>query len=280
MYSSSQILQVGMPHLDIFGLSELFCLSNAGNAHWSLISKLTSKMPTEWRSEEGERIYASFIYTAVTYSRYFDVQEDDTIRVECVPRALRPPFFITETNYINSDAETVVSVKLMSTFSQTYGNSNARFLRSSMDFHSDSFGEAIVESTRNRFKEMQQHDDRILEETDSHLVNPVMDFNAANFMYFANYSQLFKRYECPALHATTPLKFREIAYFGNVDPFERLTIFARRSNMEVVSAMKRSSDQKCIARSFSVNHLNQNDIPSVEAVASNGEWPGLRQCRA
>ena len=69
-----------MPHLDIFGLSEMFCLTNAGNHHWSLISKFTSKTPTEWKNDQGKRIYASFLYTSISYSRNFNVKEDDIRR--------------------------------------------------------------------------------------------------------------------------------------------------------------------------------------------------------
>ncbi|MEX3010640.1 LnmK family bifunctional acyltransferase/decarboxylase [Hoeflea sp. TYP-13] len=265
MFTCSKILQAGMPHLDIFGLSELFCLANAGDNHWSLISKLTSRMPSEWKGDQGERIYASFVYASVTYHRHFSVEEDDTIRIECVPRSLLAPFFITETNYIKADSDIVATVRLMSTFSSTNGHSNNKFLRSTIDFHSDPFGETILESTKSRYKEMYRHNDGDLKKTQEHVVNPSVDFNAAKFMYFVNYCQLFKRYESPELSSTVPLKFREIAYFGNVDPFERVTIFSRQKNMNVMSAMNRSSDQKCIARSFSVSLQDQGEIPDVDA---------------
>ena len=263
MVTCSQTLRVGMPHLDIFGLSEWFCLSNAGSNHWSLISELTSKKPTQWRGGQGERIYASFVYASVSYFRRFSVDEDDTVRIECNLRGLRAPFVISETDYIKSDSDIVATVKLMSTFSTTNGQSNKRFVKSTMDLHSEPFGEPIFDSTRNRYKEIYRYDDRDLKETQEHIVNPSVDFNAANFMYFVNYCQLFKRYESSEAGSMAPPTFREIAYFGNVDPFERITVYSRRKNLQVISAMKRSSDQKCIARSFSVNASNGSQASEV-----------------
>ena len=241
-----------MPHLDIFGLSEMFCLTNAGNHHWSLISKITSKTPTEWKNDQGKRIYASFLYTSISYSRNFNVKEDDVIGINCIPLSFRAPFFISETKYINSRSDIVVRVKLMSTFIIKNGESNSQFVRSSIPLNSEPFGESHLESTRRRYKEINNFDDKELKEIAEHKVNPSVDFNAAKFMYFANYCHLFKRYESSEYNSSIPIEFREIAYFANVDPFERITVYARQEDIKVLSAMKRSSDQKCIARSHSV----------------------------
>ena len=271
IHTHSEIFRAGMPHLDIFGLSESFCLSNAGNHHWSLISKLTEKLPTEWTNSQGDRVYASFVYTSVTYFRDFSVSEDDMIRTECAARSLQAPFLITETNYINSNSDIVATVRLMSTFSATNGNSNNKFIKSAIEFHSDSFGATIYDSTRKRCRELRQHDDTGLSKMREHTINPSVDFNAANFMYFANYCQIFKRYECPRLSSTAPVQTREIGYFGNVDPFETVTIFALQDNMSVTSAMVRSSDDKCIARSYCRNYADQSEasltLPVINAKA-------------
>lgn len=238
-----------MPHLDIFGLAESFCLANAGNLHWSLISKFTSKAPSEWKTDLGERIYASFLYTSISYSRNLNVAEDDVIGINCIPLSLCAPFFITETKYVNSRSDIVVLVKLMSTFLIKNGESNRQFVRSSMAFNSDPFGASHLESTKSQYKEIANFDDTELKEIAEHKVIPSVDFNAAQFMYFANYCQLFKRYENSEQNASIPIKFREIAYFANVDPFERITFYTNQEDHKVLSAMKRSSDQKCIARS-------------------------------
>jgi probable biosynthetic protein (TIGR04098 family) len=260
MSVSQETIRVGMPHLDIFGLSEHFCLAHAGNLHWSWISRLTSKLPTEWRAEDGGRVYASFVYTSLEYDRDITAAEDAVISVECQPLALRAPFFVTETRYLKKGAGAIVTARMMSTFSAIDGRSNKRFIKSSIPFKSQPFGEAVFDSTRGRFRTLRAHDDKTLTKASDHLVNPSVDFNAAKFMYFANFCQLFKRYECPRLSAIAPVSFREVAYFGNVDPFERTTIFSRRNNMNVFSSMVRSSDQKCIARSNSTSvHVAECD---------------------
>lgn len=257
----------GMPNLDIFGLSEHFCLTHAGNLHWNWIASLTGKRPTEWVTQDGHRIYASFVYTSLTYNRVVDVSEDDDILVDCVPQALRPPFFITETTYTKAGKGQVAVARMMSTLSTILGPSNSRFGKTSMAFQSEPFGETQLDETRMRFRQLRSHDDTDLLDTNEHLVNPALDFNAAQFMYFANFSQLFKRYEYPEISAKTPLVSREIAYFGNVDAFEWTNIASARNAKHVTSAMTRASDQKCIARSLSV--LGDQPVPEqVKQVVS------------
>lgn len=262
--SATQLnFRAGMPHLDIFGLSENFCLTHSGNLHWSWISRLTEKMPSEWQSQDGRRVYASFIYSSMTYNRRVEVSEDDEISVNCSPLALRAPFFVTETVYSKVNGDVAAAALMMSTFSATNGQSNNRFIKSAIPFRVDAFGEHILEETRQRFRNLRGRNDAALTKASDHLINPSVDFNAAQFMYFANFSQLFKRYECPRLSAAVPLQFREIAYLGNVDPFEWTTITSRRDNTDVSSSLIRASDKKCIARSFSQSAFRA-EIPSFE----------------
>lgn len=276
MLASHDSFHAGMPHLDIFGLSEHFCLTNAGSLHWKWIASLTGKRPSEWISDEGHRIYASFIYTSLTYNRGIEVSEDDEITVVCHPCALKAPFFLTETTYTKAGSGLAATARMMSTLSTAAGRSNTRFEKSLMPFQSKPFGEGQLEEARSRFRQLRTRDDERLVKTNQHLVNPAVDFNAAKFMYFANFSQLFKRYEYPDFTAKTPLAFREIAYFGNVDPFELTCIASHREENDVTSAMTRSSDQKCIARSFSTMaeqrpvKPEQHDVAAVDQLVSQG----------
>ncbi len=266
MLARTQKFRAGMPHLDIFGLSEQFCLSHAGNMHWSWISEFTKNLPSDWQSEDGRRAYASFIYTSITYGRDVETTEDDEIIVECRPLGLRAPFFLSETTYSKPGHGVAACVLLMSTFSATDGPSNRSFIKSSVPFHTDPFGVSLVDETRAKFREMRDRDDGELTHASDHLVNPSVDFNAADFMYFANYCQLFKRYEAPWLSASSPLQFREISYFGNVDAFEKTSIASHRDGMKVHAAMTRSSDHRCIARSYSRCVSNVSAV-SVETKA-------------
>lgn len=263
MLARSHNFRAGMPHLDIFGLSEQFCLSHAGNLHWSWISEFTAKLPSDWRAEDGRRVYASFIYTSITYERGVKVSEDDEINVNCKPLGLKAPFFLSETTYSRQGSGVVACVLLMSTFSATNGAGNGSFIKSSVPFHADPFGTNLVDDARARFREMRDRDDSALTHAGDHLVNPSVDFNAADFMYFANYCQLFKRYEAPRLSASAPLQFREIAYLANVDPFENAAIASHRDGMKVNAAIIRSSDQRCIARSYSKSTNNIAVVPTA-----------------
>ena len=251
MQARTDNFRAGMPHLDIFGLSEQFCLSHSGNLHWSWISEFTGRLPSKWQCGSGKRVYANFIYTSLTYNRNISVGEDDEVTVSCKPLAVRAPFVITETIFSKEGAGVIACALLMSTFSSTDGSSNHRFIKSSIPFNVPAFGAELLEETRNRFRELRDRKDDDLTKASDHLVNPSVDFNAAEFMYFANFSQLLKRYESPRLSAEAPLFLREVAYLGNVDPFEWTTIASQRDGLKVNASITRSSGNKCIARSYS-----------------------------
>jgi len=275
MQTNGDAFRVGMPHLDIHGLSDTFCLADAGNRHWALIARLTEKRPTEWRGELGERLYASFLYASITHRREVKVREDDTVRVDCAPSGLLAPFFVSDTTYRKPGSGTVTSIRLMSTFSATSGRSNHKFKKSAVPFRCQPFGENLIEATKGRYKEMSRQDDRDLTQKQDHLVHPLLDFNAANFMYFVNYCSLFQRYENPGARSAEPTAFREIAYFGNVDPFEQVTVLSRQQDRNVIAAMTRSSDQKCIARSRSIifGAPAHDSIPTREYRPVEGKRP-------
>ena len=242
-----------MPHLDIFGLSEAFILANAGDIHWSLITKMTAKTPTDWKDDRGNRVYASFVYAYTSYNRNVIVKEGSLVKIKCRALSFDMPFFLTETRYISEQSGLSVTVQLLSAFVVKKDESNRRFVRSTLPIESNPFGQSKLESFKKRHKEIREYECDALIPMAIHKINPSVDFNAAKFMYFVNYSQIFKRYENPEISSSFPMSSREIAYLSNVDPFEQIGIYAHQKGKRILSEIRRSSDQQCIARSISEN---------------------------
>ncbi len=251
MAANGKQFRAGMPHLDMFGLSDSFCMADAGNRHWEIIAHLTGLRPSEWRTVDGARIYANFVYSNLRYERQQTVSEDDLVRVDCRPLGLKPPFVLTETSYRTAASGLLLQIVLMSALTSKVGDSNSVFCRSALGFRSAPFGVAAVDRVRNRYKEMSAETDQTLCVQGRYEVKPQIDFNAANFLYFVNYARIFKAYEISGNNAVAPLLRRETFFFGNVDRSDIITIAARSENRDTTASMTRSSDNKCIARSLS-----------------------------
>ena len=255
MSANGNQFRAGMPHLDVFGLSDSFCMADAGNRHWEIITRLTGLRPSEWKTVDGTRIYANFVYSNVRYDRRQVISEDDVVHVDCRPLGLRPPFVLTETSYRTEASGILLRVVLMSALTSKVGDSNSVFRRSALSFRSTPFGVAAVERVRARYKEMSVDTDQVLSMQANYEVRPQIDFNAANFLYFVNYARIFKAHEISGSDATAPLLQREISFFGNVDHSDTLVISARTEERDTTASMTRSSDHKCIARSLSKRQL-------------------------
>jgi probable biosynthetic protein (TIGR04098 family) len=81
-------LRVGMPQLDAGGLSEGWLLRHAGDLHWEAISRRLAAASHEIDSEEGQRLYPTFVAVRARYERPLSsVIENDRLdaTIEVVP---------------------------------------------------------------------------------------------------------------------------------------------------------------------------------------------------
>jgi probable biosynthetic protein (TIGR04098 family) len=81
-------LRVGMPHLDLAGLSENWLWRHAGDLHWEAISRRLAAASHELESDEGQRLYPTFVAVRARYQRPLAwVRENDRLdaAIEVVP---------------------------------------------------------------------------------------------------------------------------------------------------------------------------------------------------
>jgi len=78
-------VRVGMPHLDLAGLSEAWLFRHAGHAHWSAIHQELGIAAEQLRNDRGERLYASFVAVRARYDvPLARVREDDRLQTSLV----------------------------------------------------------------------------------------------------------------------------------------------------------------------------------------------------
>lgn len=81
------VTQVGMPHLDIAGLSEAWLFRHAGHLHWTAIHQSLGIAAHELRNDRDERLYASFVAVRARYGAPLaDVREDDRLVAQAMLR--------------------------------------------------------------------------------------------------------------------------------------------------------------------------------------------------
>lgn len=237
-----------MPHLDIFGLSESFLLRLSGHLHWQTLAALYRKPSRDWTDQEGRPIYASFIYSRVTYAGDHRGALDDVARAQCSIVGSQGLSLCTETRIL-IDAAEIATVTLLSAFARRQESGRNVLVRPDLraDTHLPNVHANTIRSVKERraaLKENGQCAGEIMNFTPS----PNLDFNNAKFLYFVAYTEfLIRASACPERGAL--IREREIAYVGSIRPGERIDVCQAQAQTNQL-IVKRSSDDAliCVAR--------------------------------
>ena len=87
----------GLPHLDIFTLSEVRALGEALRGVWQAMGHSLGAPPGQWRDDEGRRIYAAVMALTIHTDLVHPVVEDDALRWDSHLLAIRQPHAFGET---------------------------------------------------------------------------------------------------------------------------------------------------------------------------------------
>jgi probable biosynthetic protein (TIGR04099 family) len=237
--------RVGMPQLGRHGLSEHWLLKECGDRHWlSLAAGLDLPLP-EFRDAAGRKLYAAFTLVRETGARLDAVAEHDRLRIESrsCPVGRSQHYGVHALTGI--DGARLAKVEMLSAFvRRDRPGENRSMVRASLGsegeargpwrsdaaLHDDAerFAAAAHAWRKNRwlprygFEPEARRALALLE----HLPCPSSDFNGADLLYFASFQALVDRAEWAWLGAgdLDTLVEREIAFFGNVDVGEAITV--------------------------------------------------------
>ena len=217
-------VRLGMPHLDLHGLSELFALAEAGDRHWRALARRLGRPPSQWRGPNGERAYASIVYSRIDYAGPIRGGEDDETTIATEILGADPPFFASRTRFA-IDGAPICAVTLLTATVIRAGAGNTRFLRADL-------GERPAAPIEKRAcATLRDQRKQVAADTPSdamrihraHTVRPMTDFNNAGFIYFVTFSRLFREMD----DQDAPLRRRAISYWGNADAGDALTLGRR-----------------------------------------------------
>jgi probable biosynthetic protein (TIGR04099 family) len=223
-----------MPQLANRGLSENWILRECGHHHWMELANLFDKPVPEFIDDAGQKTYAAFVALSIK-AGHFNVIENQQFSIRGHLSKAGPVKHISH-HEVQSNGGTLTSIDMVSTFVfRREKNNNQSVARATMD--SDKFkikASAQSEAFLERSKDMRkgnwwqclgfyQAARTVLKTIEFHPC-PSMDFNGANFLYFANFQAFVDRAEWAWFGVDYALHSREIYFYANINIGDSLRV--------------------------------------------------------
>lgn len=211
---------LGMPHLAKGALSEHWLAKECGHRHWYLLAEAAGLAVPEFRDQEGTPIYAAFSGVSIDARGFADCREHDVLAVASRLVRRSRTRFVSE-HRLSVQGRPIGRVVMVSVFvKRTVPGENGSVVRTEVD------GMPPVADEATRFPEEAAL--AALRPADAASMDgpgvviqpcPSLDFNGADFLYFASYIAFAERAEWALARDTADwlLVERRVAYFGNVD---------------------------------------------------------------
>ena len=279
-------IEIRMPQMANSSLSENWLLKYLGDYHWQLLSKAFNLKSSDFKDQNGNRLYATFVRISYTNSNMEYFWENDVLDFVGSIDSYGKDTFISSIDGINQrDSFSRISSKLMTVFSVREASNN-------------SIHKGIPKILSHKINELQKvplflNEYRLLNknllaslETQHHTfnttdkiiikaeyqINPYYDINGVGLLYFAAYpiiadSCLFNipnlfdsvihdqvKYIDITLYKTV---FRDIFYFANCNSTDKIIVELNsiETNYEKIYlsvTLRRNSDNKIIAKIFTI----------------------------
>lgn len=211
---------IGMPHLSFNGLSENWLMKECGDIHWRLLQIPSQNLV----DKNGYRIYPSF----VTY--HFNgnlkaIKEGDFLSINSTINK------ITEKRLISSHISEYFTLYLVSIFLKK-DDTNINFKTSlptvDLSISKLETDQQILCMDKNLRRNMDNF--LVADYVYTYTPVPEMDFNGAQFLYFANYQKIIEIAEWNTLQpfindiVNFSIQDRKIFYFSNIDVYDKLKV--------------------------------------------------------
>lgn len=252
--SQDRQLILGMPHLADRGLNENWLYRDCGHVHWGLINELLGCQSGQISDAFGSRLYASFVSTKVSGS-LGPFRENERIQIESILHPLSSKRFLSH-HQIRGDRG-LIELSMVSTFIKQKVNADNRSFESTqpqvnlLDF---SGGKKYCSLLDNHRQSRQYLDkDPTEQRVFSFPVVPAVDFNGAQFLYFANFHAIDDRaYHFFSNQSRFYTIDRVVHFFGNLNRGDVVDVFLVHLEMqlkmaETVTVLKRKSDSHPLA---------------------------------
>lgn len=230
----------GMPQLGYLGLSENWLLKECGHLHWTGLADKLGKAKPEFIDDEGRKAYAAFIAVRVR-AHLPAIRENQSFVVRsALMQVAQARHFSAHALQPNEEAGTSAEaarwqVDMLSTFVfRREADNNQSVMRANFsaapNIQSTPEAEALMDTSMRMRKGVWSEcmgfsrvERRNLKQM-SFLPCPDIDFNGANFLYFANFQAFVERAEWQWFGRMTHLVEREMYFYSNLNVGDRLVV--------------------------------------------------------
>jgi probable biosynthetic protein (TIGR04098 family) len=279
---------INMPQMALGGLSESWLLKEFGDIHWAMTCAALNSESHNLVDELGNRLYATFVRIRYESSHHLkQFQENELLDFQGRLSRFGKSMFFSDLMVRGQDKE--ITASLMTTFSVRQSN-NKSLLKGEPRIPPGCAAEVLEATPRfaSEYREMRKANMAELElrgqkftaqkellfET-TYQLNPYLDLNGVNLLYFAAYPMIsdycemeFMRQHHGDLSAGHwPLQAstiaRDIFYYGNCDLDDRI-VFGVNSfapapdgRFRIATSLFRESDRELIANIFTLKAFSE-----------------------
>ena len=285
--TSQRTIAINMPQMALGGLSESWLFKELGDIHWSMTCDALQSESDKLTDELGNRLYATFVRVRIESSAHLKkFRENERLEFQSRLSRFGRSMFFSDLTVSGEDKQ--LNVSLMTTFSLRQSD-NKSLLKGEPRIPADctahvfdslpQFAEQYREMRKGALRELTLGNEKFTAAKDLifetvYGMNPYLDLNGVNLLYFAAYPMIsdlceleFIKRKRPDLSGQRwPFKAstvaRDVFYYGNCDLDDRIVFGVNSFALEdgrckIATSLFRESDRQLIANIFTVKHVDE-----------------------
>lgn len=271
----SENIEIRMPQMAKSALSENWLLKFLGDTHWQLITKGFQKKSSDFKDDNGNRLYSTFIRINYKLSPLCQFLENEIIRFNSSIKCFGNNTFLSR--IIGNCGEVNISATLMTTFSVREDTDNNKISKCEPKIRTNRINQlsktptfltdyrllrkGLIEEISTNYGNFKITDDSLY--SCEYTINPYYDINGVGLLYFASYpiiaDKCFDEYYKQNKDLQTI--YRDVFYFANCNSTEKIiyklnSIVESETQIKTLMTLFRASDSQKLATILTVKQLN------------------------
>lgn len=269
--SDFESVEIGMPQMANSALSESWLLKFLGDKHWQLLTKGFNKKSSEFKDENHNRLYATFLRVKYEISQLTKFTENDTIHFTSTINGFGNNTFLSR--IYGKCLEYRISATLMTTFSVREQSNNKKITKCEPKIKSERITQLLktplflndYRLLRKGLTENISTNDLVFKIVDDSIfscnydINPYYDINGVGLLYYAAYPIISDKclLEYDQTMSSYHTVFRDTFYFANSNAGDKIifklnTLDKSETKIKTLTSLFRESDNQLLARILTV----------------------------
>ncbi len=276
--ANSENIEIRMPQMANSALSESWLLKYLGDKHWHLLSEGFDKKSSEFRDDNGNRLYATFVRIKYSTSNLANFQENETLQFKSTIEGFGSNTFIC--SILGESSTNEIKAILTTTFTIRNNGNNNEINKGNFDKISNKIFQAS--KTPESLNDYRLLSKGLLDKIESdygffpnteevlfsceYELNPFYEINGVGLLYFAAYpiisDSCFKRYLNDKESYSFQTIYRDVFYLANCNSNDKIIfqlnyIDKKQNTIKTLTTLHRHSDNKLLAKILTVKEITE-----------------------